>query len=114
MNDWCHFPQRLARPEFQRRARGAPSEWEDSKYAYAALARFAPATPLWGRVIREATSNKAYAEVTVSSREGAGRYRALKRHRDAYRLVRGLEWGQALAEPLPEPIAAVDRERRRE
>jgi hypothetical protein len=78
------------------------------------MARFTPATPIWGRVIREATSNKAYAEVTVSSREGAGRYRALKRNRDAFRLVRGLEWGQALAEPLPEAIAAVDRERRRE
>jgi hypothetical protein len=78
------------------------------------MARFAPATPIWGRVIREATSNNAYAEVAVSSREGAGRYRALKRHRDAYRLVRGLEWGQALAEPLPQPIAAVGQERRRE
>ncbi len=28
-NDWCHFPQRLLRPAFQRQARGAPSQWED-------------------------------------------------------------------------------------
>src|SRR4029079_12505613 len=48
VNDWCHFPQRVVRPEFQRRARGAPSQWEDSKFAYAAMARFAPALPIWG------------------------------------------------------------------
>jgi len=100
-NDWCHFPQRLIRPDFQRRARGAPSEWEDSKFSYAAMARFTPAHPIWGRVIREATSNKAYAEAKLSTREGIARYRALKRHRDAFRRVRQLEWGEALAEPVP-------------
>ena len=47
-NDWCHFPQRLIRPDFQRRARGASSEWEESKFSYAAMARFTPARPIWG------------------------------------------------------------------
>jgi ribosomal protein RSM22 (predicted rRNA methylase) len=108
--DWCHFPQRLQRPEFQRRARGAPSPWEDAKFAYAAMARFGPDAPIWGRVIREPTSNKAYAEALISSVDGVARYRSLKRHRDAFRLVKGLEWGDALAEPPPEPIAPVDGE----
>ena len=101
-NDWCHFPQRLQRPEFQRRARQAPSPWEDSKFAYAAMARFGPDAPIWGRVIREPTSNKAYAEVELSTREGILRYRALKRHREQFRHVKDLAWGQALSEPLPE------------
>ncbi len=103
-NDWCHFPQRLIRPDFQRRARAAPSQWEDSKYTYAAMARFAPEHPIWARVIREGISNKAYAETKLSTREGIARYRGLKRHREVFRLVKGLEWGAALAEPLPEPI----------
>jgi ribosomal protein RSM22 (predicted rRNA methylase) len=103
-NDWCHFPQRLWRPDFQRRARGAPSQWEDAKYAYAALARFPPTAPIWGRVIREPTHNKAYAEATISSRDGVGRFRALKRHREVFKLVKDLPWGGALAEPLPEPV----------
>jgi ribosomal protein RSM22 (predicted rRNA methylase) len=106
-NDWCHFPQRLKRPDFQRHARGAPSEWEDSKFAYAALARFPPEA---GRVIREPFSNKAYAEAKISSADGVARYRALKRHRDAFRLVKHLTWGAALDEPLPEPIAPIERE----
>jgi ribosomal protein RSM22 (predicted rRNA methylase) len=103
-NDWCHFPQRLIRPDFQRRARAAPSQWEDSKYAYAAMARFAADHPIWARVIREPASNKAYAEVKLSTRKGIARYRGLKRHRETFRLVKGLEWGAALGGPLPEPI----------
>jgi ribosomal protein RSM22 (predicted rRNA methylase) len=99
--DWCHFPQRLWRPDFQRRARGAPSQWEDAKFAYAALARFPPESPIWGRVIREPSFNKAYAEVTISVREGVRRYRALKRHRESFKLVKDLPWGAALDELPP-------------
>jgi ribosomal protein RSM22 (predicted rRNA methylase) len=98
-DDWCHFPQRLQRPEFQRRARGAPSQWEDAKYAYAAQARFAPEQPIWGRVIREPEFNKAYAEAQISAQEGIVRQRALKRHRESFRRVKGLAWGEALLEP---------------
>jgi ribosomal protein RSM22 (predicted rRNA methylase) len=105
--DWCHFPQRLKRPDFQRRARGAPSEWEDAKFSYAALARFPPESPIWGRVIREPASNKAYAEVKVSTIAGVVRYRALKRYRDAFRQLKRMAWGAALATPLPESIAPV-------
>lgn len=106
-NDWCHFPKRLLRPAFQRRARGAPSQWEDSKFSYAAMARFGPDTPIWGRVISEATANKAYAEVKLSSLEGTARVRGWKRHREVFRLVRDLEWGEALAQPLPSPLETI-------
>eukprot|EP01103_Thecamoeba_quadrilineata_P002369 TRINITY_DN12335_c0_g1_i1.p1 TRINITY_DN12335_c0_g1~~TRINITY_DN12335_c0_g1_i1.p1 ORF type:complete len:555 (-),score=108.62 TRINITY_DN12335_c0_g1_i1:50-1714(-) len=33
---WCHFSQRVARDEFQRRARGV-SGWQDEKYSFVAL-----------------------------------------------------------------------------
>jgi ribosomal protein RSM22 (predicted rRNA methylase) len=99
VDDWCHFPQRVWRPAFQQKARGTPSQWEESKFSYAAMARFAPERPIWGRVIREPLSNKAYAEATISARDGIVRHRALKRHRAAYRLVQELPWGAALDEP---------------
>ncbi len=110
-NDWCHFPQRLIRPAFQRQARGAPSQWEDSKFSYAAMARFAPAAPIWGRIIREATSNKAYAEAKTSTRAGITTYRALKRHKAAFHQVRKLAWGAQLAEEPAEPITPIKHER---
>lgn len=111
VNDWCHFPQRLQRPEFQRRARGAPSPWEDSKFSYAALARFGPEHPVWARVITEVTSNKAYAEVKVSTQSGISHLRALKRHREAYRELRDLPWGAALAVTPPELVEEITHER---
>ena len=95
-NDWCHFPQRLLRPNFQRKARGAPSQWEDSKFSYAALARFPAEHSIWGRVIREATWNKAYAEVRISSADGVSDLRALKRDKIAFKQVKDLAWGQAI------------------
>lgn len=106
-NDWCHFPQRLVRPAFQRQARGAPSQWEDSKFSYAAMARFEAAPRPWGRVISEATSNKAYAEVKISVEAGTARVRGWKRHREVFRLVRDLEWGEALDTALPEPLETL-------
>ena len=69
-----------------------------------ALARFSPERAIWGRVIREPVFNKAYAETTISARTGVARYRALKRHREVFRLVKDLPWGAALDEPPPEPI----------
>jgi len=107
-NDWCHFPQRLKRPEFQRRARAAPSEWEESKFAYAALARFPAGAPIWGRVIREPSSNKAYAEALISTTGGVARFRGLKRHREAFRHIKALEWGAALEQPLEAPVESVE------
>jgi ribosomal protein RSM22 (predicted rRNA methylase) len=111
VNDWCHFPQRLTRPDFQRYARGAPSQWEDAKYCYAALATFGPDAPIWARIIREPTSNKAYAEIKTSTHDGITTYRALKRHREAYRAMRDLAWGGPLLEPPAEPVSAIELER---
>lgn len=111
LNDWCHFPQRLIRPQFQREARGAPSQWEDSKFSYAAVARFPAPSPIWGRIIREVTSNKAYAEAKSSTRAGITTYRALKRHKAAYHHLRKLAWGATFAEPPPPPVEAREHER---
>jgi len=107
-NDWCHFPQRIVRPEFQRRARGAPSEWEESKFSYAAMARFEALQPAWGRTIFEAQSNKAYAEIKISSQEGVSRYRALKRNKPAFKLVRDLAWGELLEQKPDVELEALD------
>jgi ribosomal protein RSM22 (predicted rRNA methylase) len=109
--DWCHFPQRVVRPDFQRRARSAPSPWEDSKFSYAAMARFAAPGPIWARIIDEPASNKAYAEVKVSSQTGIARLQGLKRHREAYRYIRGLFWGDSLSEPPAPPVSAIEETR---
>ena len=43
-------------------------------------------------------------EAMISTAEGVARYRGLKRHRDAFRHVKQLEWGAALDQSLEAPI----------
>jgi ribosomal protein RSM22 (predicted rRNA methylase) len=100
VNDWCHFPQRLLRPPFQKQARSAPSIWEDAKYAYAAMARFPVEQPIWGRLIREPLIAKGFTSLPLCTNEGINAVRVQKRERNAYRVASDLSWGSAFDQPL--------------
>jgi ribosomal protein RSM22 (predicted rRNA methylase) len=96
VDDWCHFPQRLQRPQFQRRAKAALSQWEDCKFAYAALARFAPANAPHARIIRAPQVTKAYAEARLCTAGGIMQHRASKNDREAFKRAKKLPWGGVL------------------
>ena len=98
VNDWCHFPQRLYRPHFQRRAKEGSAGWEEAKFSYAAMARFAPDSPIWGRLIHQPQVNKVGAGLVISSREGIVRPRIPRRDRPAFKAAADLKWGDAVAE----------------
>ena len=97
--DWCHFPQRLQRPLFQRRAKGARSPWEDCKFSYAALARFAPAHVPWARLLRAPEATKVYAEASLCTAAGIIRHREAKKNHAAFKHVKKLLWGETLETP---------------
>ncbi len=99
VGDWCHFPQKIYRPEFQRRAKAAQANWEESKFSYAAMARFGPDTPIWGRLLHQPHLHKAWADLTVSSQEGIVRARILKRDKATYQQARNYNWGDTLDVP---------------
>ena len=69
-NDWCHFPQHLQRPAFQRVAKEASAGWEEAKFSYAAMARFSPDTPIYARLIHQPHLSKIGADLTLSANEG--------------------------------------------
>jgi ribosomal protein RSM22 (predicted rRNA methylase) len=96
VNDWCHFPQRLQRPQFQRRAKAALSQWEDCKFSYAALARFAPALMPHARIIRAPQITKAYAEARLCTAGGIVPHRAGKNDREAFKRTQKMYWGDVL------------------
>jgi ribosomal protein RSM22 (predicted rRNA methylase) len=100
INDWCHFPQRLQRPQFQRRAKAATSPWEECKFSYAAMARFAPARAPWARIIRETQVTKAYAEAQLCAAEGILRQRENKKDREAFKRAKKLLWGATIDAPF--------------
>jgi len=98
VDDWCHFPQRLQRPHFQRRAKAAISQWEDCKFSYAAMARFAPATVPWARIIRATEVTKVYAEARLCTAEGILQHREPKKIREKFKFLKQHHWGQVLVE----------------
>ncbi|MCG3120484.1 MAG: hypothetical protein ALAOOOJD_03216 [bacterium] len=99
VDDWCHFPQRLQRPQFQRRAKEASSPWEDCKFSYAAMSRFAPEETPWARIIREPQATKVYAEVLLcTATDGIQQRRVYKREHEAFKKIRKLQWGATLRE----------------
>ncbi len=99
-NDWCHFPQRINRPAFQRRAKGGSAGWEDSKFSYAALAKFPVGQPAWGRLIHQPNITKGFAELTLSTPEGILRIKAQKRNREIFQQFRDYSWGEAIPTKL--------------
>ncbi|MDZ7360107.1 MAG: small ribosomal subunit Rsm22 family protein [candidate division KSB1 bacterium] len=97
VDDWCHFPQRLQRPSFQRRAKAAISQWEDCKFSYAAMARFAPAHAPWARIIRAPQVTKVYAEVQLCTATGVVRQREDRKNREVFKRLTKLRWGAVVA-----------------
>jgi ribosomal protein RSM22 (predicted rRNA methylase) len=109
VGDWCHFPQKLHRPEYQRRAKEGTAGWEESKFSYAAMARFAPDAPIWGRLIHQPHAGKVGVELTVSSREGIVKPRVSKRDRQLYQQLSDLRWGDTLESLLAPGTLERDR-----
>ena len=93
--DWCHFVERVQRPEFQRRLKGADLGWEDAKFSFFAAARFpSPALPE-ARVLRHPQHGKGHVDLDLCAREGRER-RVVGRSAPAWKIARKLEWGSAL------------------
>lgn len=98
-NDWCHFPQKIERPAFQRRAKEGTAGWEESKFSYVALGKIPPKSTIWGRLIHQPQvpkKNKTFVELPVSSRDGIFNVRVNKLSRTVYDEARNLKWGDTL------------------
>jgi ribosomal protein RSM22 (predicted rRNA methylase) len=102
VNDWCHFPQRITRPPFQRRAKSGTAGWEESKFSYAAMAKFPPAAAAWGRLIHQPDVQKGYVQLTVSSQGEILTPAALKRNRDKFKSFSDYKWGDLIIDPPEE------------
>ncbi|GHO97202.1 ribosomal small subunit Rsm22 [Reticulibacter mediterranei] len=103
LNDWCHFPQRLERPSFQRRAKEASAGWEESKFSYAAMARFPADTAIWGRLIHQPHKQKNMVSLAVSSTDGILDLQILKKHREAFRQASDYGWGEVVQSRIKPP-----------
>lgn len=101
-DDWCHFPQKIERPDFQRRAKEGTAGWEESKFSYVAVSKTPPQSTIWGRLIHQPQvprKNKTFVELPVSTRDGILNLHISKLSRDLYDQAKHLHWGDILPTP---------------
>lgn len=91
-NAWCHFGQKIARPDFQRLARGATVAWEEAKYSFVAVSRTAIAQHGL-RIMHDPQRAKGYIDVVGCDYTGVHTHRILKRDTLRYNALRHATWG---------------------
>jgi ribosomal protein RSM22 (predicted rRNA methylase) len=93
-NDWCHFSQRIARPAFQRRLKGASAPFEDEKFAYLIVSR-RPALPVNGRIVLHPKIYSGRIELQVCTADGLQLITVTRSQGTIWRQARDKEWGDS-------------------
>ncbi len=91
-NDWCHVAQRVARPAFQRRLKGAAAPFEDEKYAYLIVSRQA-ISPYDGRIVRHPITHRGRIELQVCAASGLQHVAVTRSQATLWRRARASSWG---------------------
>ncbi len=101
---YLHFPQRFIRPEFQRRIRQQmrtrtemASDWEESKYSYVAISKFAAEKNYWARTVGEPEIQKGFLEIPIITAENITKIKVMKRDKEAFTFAKRLRWGELIA-----------------
>lgn len=91
-DDWCHFGQKIARPDFQRQARAVQVGWEESKVSFVAVTKHP--TPVSGRrIIHDPIVHKGSIVLPVCGNDGLQTPSILKRDKSSYTKARRVSWG---------------------
>jgi len=94
--DWCHFSRRVARSRAHLQAKDAEVPWEDEKFIYLAVSRFAGTAPA-ARVIAPPRKGSGKVELKLCRGEGtAGLWLFTRREGERFKEVRRADWGDAL------------------
>ncbi len=99
-DDWCHFATRLPRNDAHRAVKRVSRGFEDEKFSYVVLSRH-PARRATARVIRPPRIRSGHVYLDTCEPEGVARRIVSRRDKDAYRLARGLGWGDAVSIEAP-------------
>lgn len=95
--DWCHYPQRLQRPGFQRIAREGTAGWEEAKFSYAAMARFEQESPIYARLLHDPHVSKIGADLTLSTaKQEIERRHISRRDKPQFKSATDLRWGDVI------------------
>ncbi|TLG79244.1 small ribosomal subunit Rsm22 family protein [Methylocystis sp. B8] len=100
-NDWCHFSVRLPRRRAHRLVKDVAAPFEDEKFAYLAVGRFA-ARPPSARIIAPPRANKAGISLKLCAGIAFRETFIPKRDKARYEKIRRKDWGDPLRAPAEE------------
>lgn len=92
--DWCHFSVRLERSRDHRQAKEGSLGYEDEKYSYIVMSKTPVGLPK-ARVLSSPLKRSGHFVLKLCSTEGLTQEIISKRHPDAYKKARKLEWGSS-------------------
>lgn len=98
---WCHFGQKIARPDFQRHARGVSIGWEEAKFSFVAATRIAHPTPP-ARLVHDPLTHKGGVTLPLCTTTGLAQVTIAKRDTQRFQRTRRLDWGDPWHDPAPE------------
>ncbi|HVM83956.1 MAG TPA: small ribosomal subunit Rsm22 family protein [Candidatus Binatia bacterium] len=94
--DWCHFSRRVARSRTHLQAKDAAVPWEDEKFIYIAVSRFAGAAPA-ARVIAPPRKGSGKVELKLCRDDGTAVPQLFtRREGERFKQARRADWGDAL------------------
>ncbi|MFZ9857762.1 MAG: small ribosomal subunit Rsm22 family protein [Roseiflexaceae bacterium] len=91
-DDWCHFGQKIARPDFQRQARAVQVGWEEAKVSFVAVSK-RPVAISGQRIIHDPIHHKGFVALPVCDHTGLHTRSILKRHKATHARARRMSWG---------------------
>lgn len=91
-DDWCHFGQKIARPDFQRHARAVHVGWEEAKVSLVAVSK-RPVVLSGQRIIHDPVHHKGYIALPVCDSHGLHMTSVSKRDKIAHARARRMDWG---------------------
>lgn len=94
--DWCHFAQRVQRTSLHRMVKGGELGYEDEKYSYVIAEKPPLGEQALGRILRHPQKHSGHMEMIVCAVDGLKDVKLSRRHGEAYKKARKLEWGDSI------------------
>ncbi len=92
--DWCHFSRRVSRSRLHRLTKRGEVPWEDEKFMYIAVSRFA-GRAYDARVLAPPKATTGRVGLKLCKHDGSAQERLFtKREGEVYKVARRLEWGE--------------------
>lgn len=94
LDDWCHFAERLERTSLHRKMKSATLSYEDEKYSYV-IACKQPCEQVDARILRHPGKHGGHISFELCTPEGLQKKTVSKRDKEAFKIARKFEWGDA-------------------